>query len=66
MVILLSSSDIGDTKGAIADYDITIGLNPKHSYAYYNRGMAKEALGQPEAAQADFAKAKELDPSFKG
>ena len=29
---------------------------------YYDRGRAKEALGQKEAAKADFDKAKELDP----
>ncbi|MXV72757.1 tetratricopeptide repeat protein, partial [Candidatus Poribacteria bacterium] len=29
---------------------------------YYDRGQAKEALGQKEAAKVDFQKAKELDP----
>ena len=28
-------------------------------------GISKQALGQHEAAEADFAKAKELDPNLK-
>ena len=29
---------------------------------YYDRGRAKKALGQNEAAKSDFEKAKALDP----
>ncbi|MXZ02086.1 tetratricopeptide repeat protein [Candidatus Poribacteria bacterium] len=38
-------------------------MNPKNAKYYYDRGLAKEALGQKEAAKADFQKAKELDPN---
>ncbi len=30
---------------------------------YYECGLTKEALGQKEAAKADFEKAKKLDPN---
>ena len=33
--------------------------------AYFDRGHAKEALGQQDAAKADFDKAKELDPDVE-
>ena len=33
--------DLGDYKGAIADYDSAIRLNPDDAKAYYNRGNAK-------------------------
>ena len=40
-----------------------IRINPEYTEIYYDRGRAKEILGQQEAAQADFEKAKKLDPS---
>ena len=52
-------------EGAITDYDDAIRLHPKHAKTYKNRGKAKQALGQHQAADADFAKAKELDPDFE-
>ena len=51
-----------DRDGAIAAYDKAIEHNPKYAIAYHNRGKAKEALGQHEAAKIDFEKAKEIDP----
>ncbi|MYG05329.1 tetratricopeptide repeat protein, partial [Candidatus Poribacteria bacterium] len=53
----------GDYNGAIADYDRYIELNSGDAEAYYRRGQAKKALGQHDAAQADFQKAKALDPN---
>ena len=43
-----------DTRMAIPDYDIAIGINPHYVNAYYNRGRAKYALGQYADALADF------------
>ena len=46
--------ELGDYKGAIADYDIAILLNPNDADAYLNRGVAKNKLGQYFAAITDF------------
>ena len=37
--------DLGDYKGAIADYDSAIRLKPDNANTYYNRGTAKGDLG---------------------
>ena len=50
------------TEEIIVDFDKAVQMNPKNAKYYYDRGRAMEALGQHEAAQADFQKAKELDP----
>ncbi|MYA71532.1 tetratricopeptide repeat protein, partial [Candidatus Poribacteria bacterium] len=52
----------GNFKGAVADFDKAIEIDPRNAETYYDRAWAKEALGQKEAAKADFQKAKELDP----
>ncbi len=54
-----------DYDGAIEDYDMSIELNPNYAKAYYDRSKAKQALGQHDAAEADSAKAKELDPKIE-
>ncbi len=63
--ILILSKDILDTlvRGVpnSEDFDITIKNDPDDAIAYFDRGLAKEALGQQDAAKADFQKAKELD-----
>ena len=41
------------------------GINPEYTEIYYDRGQAKEALGQKEAAKADFQKAKALNPNVE-
>ncbi|HPD33768.1 MAG TPA: tetratricopeptide repeat protein, partial [Candidatus Kapabacteria bacterium] len=50
-----------DYKGAIADYDKAIGINPNYSKAYKNRGIAKEKLGDKAGAQQDYEKYNELN-----
>ena len=40
-------------------------INPNYAEVYYDRGRAKEALGQHEAAKADFQKAKKLKPDME-
>ena len=54
--------DLGDYKGAIADYDTAIRLNPDDAKAYFNRGLAKGNLGEHFAAIADFDNAIRLKP----
>lgn len=43
----------------------SIRLRPKKALYYHDRGLSNEALGQHEEAEADFAKAKELDPKIE-
>lgn len=54
---------LGNAEEAIQDFDAAIRINPEYAEIYYDRGRAKAALGQKEAAEADFQKAKELDPN---
>ena len=54
--------DLGNYKGAIADYDSTIRLKPDLAKAYNNRGIAKRKLGQHFAAIADYDTAIRLKP----
>ena len=56
---------LGNYKGAIADYDKAIKLNPKDAKAYNNRGGTKNMLGDYKGAIADWEKAIELNPSYK-
>ena len=56
--------DLGDYKGAIADYDSAIRLKPDLAEAYLNRGNAKDELGQRFAAIADYDTAIRLKPDY--
>lgn len=56
---------LGDHKEAIEDFNECIRLKPKKALYYQDRAISKQALGQHEAAEVDFAKAKELDPNLK-
>ncbi len=53
---------IGHYRGAIADYDKAIKLNPKTRHTYYLRGNLKAALGKHKKAIADYDKAIQLNP----
>ena len=56
--------DLGDYKGAIADYDSAIRLKPDYAEAYNNRGTAKHKLGQRFAAIADYDSTIRLKPDY--
>ena len=56
--------DLGDYKGAIADFDSAIRLNPDDAAAYLNRGSAKGQLGQRFAAIADYDSTIRLNPDY--
>ena len=53
-------SKLGDYKGSIADYDAAINIRPDFAYAYYNRGCAKDKLGQICDAESDIRIAGDL------
>ena len=50
----------GDNMDSIIDYDKAIQLEPNHPRFYYNRGVAKVALGRTSEAQTDFKTALKL------
>ena len=54
----------GDYRGAIADYDQAIALDPEHAVAYSNRGAIYYALGQYPQAIADYDQAIALNPEY--
>ncbi|MCX6177791.1 MAG: tetratricopeptide repeat protein [Chlorobiales bacterium] len=58
----------GHNKEAIREFTKAIQHNPKLapddlSKAYFNRGVAENAIGKTDAAQSDFKKAIEVDPT---
>ena len=60
----LAKYELGDKKGAIADYNEAIRINPNFAKAYYNRGTAKYELGDKKGAIADFNEVIRLNPTF--
>ena len=48
---------------AIKDYDQSITLHPDNAVAFYRRGLAKFGLCDLDGADADIAKAREMDPN---
>ena len=54
--------EVGDYKGAIADYTKAIELNPNYINAYLKRGLTKSKLEDWKSAIIDFNKTLQLDP----
>ena len=51
----------GNFRGAIADFDFVVRLNPKYYFIFCLRGLAKSQLGDFKAAIADFDQALRLN-----
>jgi tetratricopeptide (TPR) repeat protein len=49
---------------AIKNFDEAIRIDPTHAQTYYNRSLTYRALGETADADADLAKARQLDPSI--
>ncbi len=53
-------------QAAVKDYDRALELDTRQAFAaYYNRGLAHEALRDLDSAYADFLKAQELAPEWE-
>lgn len=55
---------LGDSQGAIADYNQAIEFDPNYARAYYNRGNIWRKLGDNQTAIADYNQAIELDSQY--
>jgi tetratricopeptide (TPR) repeat protein len=51
---------------ALLDFEEVVKLKPASAEGYYNRGLARNMLGQMEEAESDFQKVLEIDPSHEG
>jgi tetratricopeptide (TPR) repeat protein len=57
--------DSGDYRGALADYNQAILINPKYSLAYYNRALLKEnKLNDIKGSLADYNQAILINPKY--
>jgi tetratricopeptide (TPR) repeat protein/S1-C subfamily serine protease len=54
----------GDAKGAIADLDRAININPKYPEAYLTRGLLRSELGDAKGAIADLDRAININPNY--
>lgn len=55
-----AKAHVGDVKGAIADYQEALRLDPEDAIAWNNLGLLEEQLGYKKEAQEKFAKADAL------
>lgn len=51
-------------KGAIADFNQALEINPNDAQAYHNRGIARFKLGETQGSIEDFTQALRLNPDY--
>src|SRR5712672_2096155 len=59
----LALATAGDWEGAIREYDEAIRLNPSHSVAYFDKGIALTRLARLPEAEAAYRESIRIDPS---
>jgi tetratricopeptide (TPR) repeat protein/S1-C subfamily serine protease len=60
----VSKSNLGDNKGAVADYNAAIQINPQYAEPYSNRGITKYRSGDNKGAMEDYNIAIRIDPQY--
>src|SRR5882724_7472362 len=58
----LALATAGDWEGAIREYDEAIRLNPSHSVAYFDKGIALTRLARLPEAEAAYRESIRIDP----
>jgi tetratricopeptide (TPR) repeat protein len=56
-----AKAQLGDPQGALADYDLAIGIDSRLLLAYNNRGNLRQHLGDIAGAIADFSQVLKID-----
>jgi Trypsin-like peptidase domain/Tetratricopeptide repeat len=59
-----NKSQKGDYRGAIADYDRVLAMNPNFGEVYFRRGIARSLLKNWQGAEADYTRAIEIEPGY--
>ena len=59
----IAYNSLGQYQRAIQDYDQSIAIDPKQAQPYAARAIAELYLHRDPAAESDFKKAFELDPT---
>ena len=54
----------GDYRGAIANFNQVLNIDPNNAYAYIGRGFSRFSLGSYRGAKKDFDKALEITPDI--
>jgi tetratricopeptide (TPR) repeat protein len=57
-----AKAQLGDPQGAIVDYDLAVGIDPRLLLVYNNRGNLRQHLGDAAGAIADFSQVLKIDP----
>jgi tetratricopeptide (TPR) repeat protein len=55
----------GKYKKALADFDVSLEIQPKGAFSLYGRGLAKARLGNAADGDADLATARKLQPDIE-